>query len=419
MKKAARKRAKGQGPSTVQLELPSLEEKRWLVRELVLSTGMEVLAAMLEQDREALCGPRYARVPREAHRFGYADGELALGGRRVQVRRPRVRSRDGREVALPTWRQLASEDPLRERAVEQMLVGVTTRKYRRSLEPLPAELVERGTSKSAVSRRFVAATAEQLRAWLKRDLTQVKLVALMVDALEIEEHSVLIALGIDEQGYKHILGAHEGATENATACKALLGELRERGLEMETPILVVIDGSKALRRAVKDVFGERTPVQRCQVHKVRNVIEHLPDRERGRVAGRMRKAYQCGDADRAKRLLKGLARQLESQHPGAASSLREGLDETLTVLRLGLKGALLRTLSSTNAIENLNGLLRVRLHNVKRWRGGKMVLRWVVAGLEDAKKGFRRVRGHRQIQVLLLALHHSLNGDVETIRKAG
>lgn len=418
MKQAARKSVPRQEPSMVQLELPSLEGKRALLRELVLSAGMDVLAAMLEQDREALCGPRYARVPRDAHRFGFAEGELALGGRRVRVKRPRVRSRAGRELPLPTWEQLSCEDPLRDRAVEQMLVGVTTRKYHRSLEALPPELAERGVSKSAVSRRFVAATAEQMQAWLRRELSAVKLVALMIDALVIEEHSILIALGIDEKGQKHVLGAHEGATENSTACKALLAELRERKLDLERPLLVVIDGSKALRKAVKDVFGDRAVIQRCQVHKTRNVTEHLPERERARVASRIRDAYRCGDAERAKRLLTGLARQLEADHPGAASSLREGLDETLTVMRLGLEGALLRTLSSTNSIENLNGMLRVRLRNVKRWRGGKMVLRWVVAGLEDAKKSFRRIRGQAQMQELINALKNEMN-EIERIRKAG
>jgi putative transposase len=419
MKQGARKLVARQEPSMVQVSLPRMGELRGLLLELVISSGLDVVGAMLEADREELCGPRYARVAaRDAHRFGYASGELALGGRRVQVRRPRARSCDGRELPLPTWQQLSSEDPLRERAMEQMLVGVTTRKYHRSLEAMPKGVAERGVGKSSVSRRFVAATKEQVQSFLGRDLSELRSVTLMIDGLAIDEHAVLIALGIDEKGFKHVLGVHEGATENSASCKALLEDLAERGLDTSRKVLVVIDGAKALRKAVRNVFGEAAQVQRCQVHKMRNVTEHLPERDRARVAARMREAYGSGDADRAKRLLLGLARQLEVSHPGAAGSLREGLDETLTVMRLGITGALLRTLASTNVIENLNGLLRVRLRNVRRWRNGSMVLRWVVAALDDAKSCFRRVRGHAQIQQLITALNRTANDSIDQISKA-
>jgi transposase-like protein len=405
MKQAAKKPVRRQVPSVVPFELPSLLETKGLLRELVIGSGLQVLAAMLEEDRGQLCGERYSRsTDRSAYRFGHADGELALGGRRVRIDRPRVRSKQGHELQLPTWQHLAKEDPLDDRATEQMLIGVTTRKYRRSLEPLPEQVEERGTSKSAVSRRFVSRTKAQLSKWMKRDLSALALCVLMIDAIVLDEHAVLVAIGIDESGHKQVLGVHEGATENATACTALLTDLRERKLDLERPLLVVIDGAKALRKAVREVLGPQAVVQRCQIHKMRNVTEHLPERERKRVAARMRAAYQCAEAQRAKRLLKGLAKQLEMEHPSAAASLREGLEETLTVVELGLSGALLRTLSNTNVIENLNGLIRVRVRNVKRWRGGSMIVRWVVAAVNDAARGFRRVRGHAQIPALLAAL---------------
>lgn len=215
---------------------------------------------------------------------------------------------------------------------------------------------------------------------------------------------MLIGLGVDEHGDKHVLGLHEGATENAVACTTLLTSLRERGLRTDRSLLVVIDGAKALTKAVRDVFGDRALIQRCWIHKIRNVTEHLPERERSRVTTTMRDAYRSGDATRAKKVLEGLARQLARRHPSAAASLREGLDETLTVVKLGLTGALLRTLSTTNAIENLNGLVRTRIRRVRRWDGGAMVLRWLVAALDDAAKGFRKLRGHRQLPQLTASL---------------
>jgi len=374
--------------------------------DLVIGSGLEVLRALLEQEREQLCGVRYHHDPdRKASRAGYApEAELVLGGRRVGVKRPRVRSRDGQEVALPSWAKFAAEDPLNERAVEQMVLGVATRKYERSLEPLPEGTKSRGTSKSAVSRRFVEATEKNLTYWLGRNVSGLSLAALMLDGIVCGAHTVLVALGIDEQGSKHILGLWEGATENATACTALLSNLVERGLDTTRSILVVIDGSKALAKAVRDVFGKRALIQRCQVHKKRNVLEHLPERRRSATDATLSTAYRCSDPKRALDMLNKLARQLERKHPSAAASLREGLEETLTVLSLGLCDALARTLVTTNPIENLNSVLRRIHHNVKRWRDGTMVLRWVAIGLHEATKGFRRLKGHEGMPKLVAAL---------------
>jgi transposase-like protein len=255
-----------------------------------------------------------------------------------------------------------------------------------------------------VSRRFVEATAENLAAWTGRSLSELSLAALMIDGLVCGEHTVLVALGIDENGSKHILGLWEGATENAVACTAFLSNLAERGLDTTRSMLVVIDGAKAITKAVREVFGKRALIQRCQVHKKRNVLEHLPEQRRAEIGAALSTAYGCRDSKRALDMLNKLARQLERKHPSAAASLREGLEETLTVLSFGLIDSLERTLVTTNPIENLNSVLRRIQHNVKRWRDGTMVLRWVAIGLQEATKGFRRLKGHEGMPKLVAAL---------------
>jgi transposase-like protein len=401
MKTIAQERAEDQRVLRLVMSMPDAVGRE--LHEMVISAGLEAIAAMLEEERSEVCGPRYRHSStRAASRAGTARGELALGGRRVSVARPRVRSVDGREVTLRTWAQLSKGDPLQRRAVEQMVVGVSTRKYNRSLERIDVE--HRGTSKSAVSRRFVALTETRLDEVSRADLAGFDLAVLMIDGIHIDKHVVLVALGIDGQGHKRILGFHEGATENARACKDLLGHLQERGLPMDRSTLVVIDGSKALRKAVGDVFGDRAVVQRCQVHKRRNVVDHLPESKKERIGTAMSQAYRSSSAATARKLLLNLARTLEAEHPSAAASLREGLDETLTVKAFKLPAALKRSLSTTNPIENIQSGIRRVCHRVTRWRGGKMVLRWVGAGLTEHSRGFRRMRGHAGMPQLVNAL---------------
>ncbi len=377
------------------------------LHELVVRSGLGVVGAMLEADREALCGPRYEHSEHGAHRAGHVRGELAMGGRRVEVKRPRVRSIEGRELPLPTWEHFAGLDPLSERAYEQMLVGVATRGYSRSLEPLGPSVKTRGTSKSAVSRRFVAATAARVEEQLSRPLGDLKLAVLMMDGIHFGEHVILVALGIDESGKKHVLGLREGATENAASCTALLTNLTERGLETTRSRLMVIDGGKALRRAVREVFGKRALVQRCQLHKKRNVLDQLPERMRASVSAALSQAYASRDKATALRLLHNLERRLAKEHPGAAASLREGLEETLTVVGLGLPRALERTLATTNPIENLNSVARRVCGRVKRWRGGEMIVRWMVGAMSEAAKGFRRLKGHAGMPLLIAWLRRN------------
>lgn len=254
-----------------------LVDTRTELLELALRSGMKVFTKMLEEDRTVLCGPRYAHEPdRPASRAGTTPSEVVLGGRKVTIQRPRVRTADG-EVSLPTFQTMAATDPLDRRVVEQMLVGVATRQYARSLEPLAPDVTVRGTSKSAVSRRFVARTKAQLTAWQTTSLDTLALAVLLIDGVHVGEHCLLVALGIAEDGTKHALGLWEGSTENATLCQSLLTNLQSRGLRTTRSLLVILDGSKALHRAVRDTFGDLALIQRCQVHKLRNILDHLPD----------------------------------------------------------------------------------------------------------------------------------------------
>jgi len=393
---------------TVQMPLPVIEmftgiEEHFF--ELCVHAGQRVLHAMMEADRTRQCGPKWiADAARTAQRAGSTASAVTLGGRRIVLRRLRARARAGTELALPSFTWATARDPLDRRTLEAMAIGVSTRRYARSLDPLPAEVEERATSKSAVSRRFVARSTALLAEWLARPLGALDIVAVLIDGIYFDQRCVLIALGLDANGHKHILGVHEGSTENATVAKALLGDLIERGLDAERPRLFVIDGAKGLRRAIRDLWGARALVQRCQVHKRSNVRDHLPEALQARVLTAMHRAYDTPDAAQALAQLERLARALEREHPGAAASLREGLEETLTLQRLGLTGALYRSLRSTNAIENLNGSVARYARNVKRWRHGHMVLRWVGAALHEASIHFRRVRGYRELPILIAAL---------------
>jgi putative transposase len=396
-----------QGDSPLQRHLPLVDflvDTRAELMELAVTSGLTVLHTMLEADRTAICGPRYAhQTDRVASRAGTVASEVVLGGRKVQIRRPRVRAA-GEEVALPTFQAFADADPLNRRVVEQMLIGVATRQYGRSLEPTGAEIRVRGTSKSAVSRRFVAKTATQLDAWRSTALDAIELVALLIDGVHIGEHCIVVALGIDQTGAKHALGLWEGSTENAAVCQSLLADLQSRGLRTDRSLLVILDGSKALHKAVTQTFGAAALIHRCHVHKLRNMLEHLPEGQRPWVRAIVARAYKQAEVGTSRRLLQDLARRLDDRYPSAAASVREGLDETLTVITLGLSDRLRQSLATTNAIESLISRTRHVKRNVKRWRGGQMVLRWTAAAVLEAVKGFRRLKGHKDMPKLVAAL---------------
>ena len=374
---------------------------------LAVGTGLQVLEVMLAEDVTRLVGAKGRHIPeRSAVRHGSEPGQVTLGGRRVRVRRPRIRTADGtHEMAVPTYQAFAATDLLDQLAVERMLAKLSTRRYQAGLEPVGTRVQQTatGTSRSAVSRRFVARTEHALAELLAQDLSALDLVALMVDGIRVAEHCCVVALGITIDGTKVPLGLVEGATENATVVGELLVGLRERGLEATRPILVVIDGAKALRRAVTEVFHHPV-IQRCQLHKLRNVCDRLPDALASVVAKRMRAAYRHSDPLVAQAELEALARELDRSHPGAAASLREGLVETLTIARLSVPPTLARTLRSTNCIESMIEICRDHAANVKRWQDGQMVLRWIAAGMGEARRQFRRVNGHLHLPALRAAL---------------
>lgn len=395
-------------PPQVQLALPIqgvLKDVKHAFYGLCINAGQQVLAAMMEADRVVLCGPKgVPDAARRAVRGGTTRSAVVLGGQRIGVRRPRARGIDAGELELPTFAWAAGTDPLDAATMAAIAAGVSMRRYASTLQELPRPAKALSVSKRATSRRFVASSEEQLAQWLSRSLQGLKLPVVMIDGIHFRDRIILVALGIDVQGNKHILGLREGSTEATRVVRSLLSDLIERGLDADCARLWVIDGGKALRRAITECFGSNAIIQRCQEHKRRNVNEHLPEQLHVSVGQALRDAWQCANAVLAKRQLQRLARSLQSPHPGAAASLREGLEETLTVQSLGITEALYRTLRTTNPIENLNGSIAHYARNVKRWRDGQMTLRWVASALSDAKDRFRRLRGFRDMKPLMAAL---------------
>ena len=366
-----------------------------------------------------LCGAKsQPQTDRTAYRHGHDEGRVVLGGRTVVIRKPRVRSLAGEEMELPCWSRAKEEDPFQERILEQMLVGVSSRQYGRSLEEMPEEIPSASTSRSSFSRKLVARTARQVEAFLSRPVGELDLPVILIDGKHFGDHVLVTALGVDSTGHKHVLGVVEGSTESEAVCRSLLRSLIERGLPVERARLFVIDGGKGLRKAIRTVFAGWALVQRCQIHKLRNVADHLPERKRAWVRAAMRKAWAADSFEEAHGKLDALAGQLDGEHPGAAGSIREGLEETLTLITLGVSGWLHRTLSTTNAIENIQGTLQRVSRNVKRWRGGAMALRWVVAALDEAEKSFRRVKGFKDMPHFIAALEAQVpNSSEKLIRR--
>src|SRR5213596_4102486 len=374
-----------------------------------LTAGIGAMEQMMFEDARQLAGAPHSRGgDRVGHRWGRTKGKIGFHGGRVAVHRPRVRGLDGHELSLPTWTAAQAEDWLGRWAMKLMLINVSTRKLRRAVRlpegDLPA-IAGDGTSKSAASRRFVALSAERLVAWMSSDLSKLDLLVIQIDGLHIGNDLVLVAaLGIDADGNKHPLGLVEGATENAAVVQALIDNLIERGLDPNVCRLFIIDGAKALSKVIRRTFGAHTPIQRCQLHKARNVIERLPKPVRASVRQALRQAWELDDAAKAERLLRNLARRLDQEAPGVAGSILEGLDEMLTVNRLGLPAQLRRARACTNSIENMMGTVRRVCRNVKRWRNAAMVLRWTAAAMMEAAKGFRRLKAYKHLPALKAAL---------------
>ena len=388
--------------------------------------GHAAVARVFEEEVSELVGPdgKHQRE-RTRYRWGTVGAEFTLGGQRVRLKRPRVRERGaeragkgGKEVPLASVEQFQSRDPLPEIVLKQILLGVTTRKYASSLDAVPEEWDSHGTGKSAASRHLVATTRRKVSEFLSRRLDDVALAALMVDGVEIAKHTVVVALGITVTGEKVPLGLEVGSTENAALCASLLQGLLDRGLKVDGRVLCVIDGGKGIRRAIEDALGDLAVIQRCQVHKRRNVLRLVPERCHSYVRRAMKDAYSSGSADAARKQLKRLCEWLERDgHDSAASSLREGLEETLSVLKLGLTGTLRDFFASTNAIENMIGTLREVSHNVKRWQKGDMVKRWAGIGLVQASRRFRHIKGHSRMSTLVVALRGQNEAAVDTEKR--
>lgn len=398
-------------PETVEVRLAELAGSfRQGLMAFAVGVGLQVVDAILNEDVTAIAGPKGKHDhSRAAYRHGSQSSSLPLGGRRVAFGRPRLRTPDGREIPLSSWEALQAADQLGEIAFTRMLAGVSTRDYAPALEPIGG-VESFGASRSAVSRRFAAKAAAALQEICNRDLSELKICALFGDGIEEGDHTIVAIVGVDLAGTKHLLGIREGSTENKAVCAALLSNLLERGLDVSGGVLCVIDGGKGLRSAIKSVLGSSTPVQRCRLHKERNIKDHLPDHVWPQVRGRMRKAWAMTDPDKALRELQALARWLEDRHPGAAASLREGMEETLTITKLGVPPRLAKTMFSTNIIESAISVARTVTHNVKRWRNGKMIERWYAVGLQHAARKFRKVKGYKEIPILVAALakHHGI-----------
>jgi transposase-like protein len=380
---------------------------------LSVGVGLGVVHELMEAEVTEVVGPKGRHDPRRAaKRHGHEDGSMTLGGRRVKVSRPRMRTVDDEhELPVATYEYFADRDPLTRAVMDRMLAGVSTRRCAGVSEPVGDEVeqVSRATGKSSVSEMFIERTRTALEELMSRRLEDVRLAALMLDGLEIAERTHVVALGITTEGVKIPLGLWEGSTENATLAGALLADLVDRGLDPEQAILFVIDGSKALRKAIKSVFGEHALVHRCHRHKERNVCDLLPERDRETVRGRLRSAWALTDPDLAKQRLGLLASELDRSWPDAASSLREGMDDTLTLMRLGITGQLAKTLASTNPCESMIDTVRHTQRNVKRWQEGDMRKRWTAAGMLQAEQQFRRIIGYRDLAKLVTAIErHTL-----------
>lgn len=377
--------------------------------EFVIKSGIESALELIEEEITTLCGERYRNiVDRTVYRWGTTKTAMVMGGKKILVERSRVRSRDKKqELLLKTVEALQQDDLLTDRQVEQMLIGVSTRKCHRSLEAVPTENKSSSDSKSSVSRRFVIKTKKMLDKWLHIPIEE-EYPVLMIDGTVFKNTTVIIVLGINRDGKKRVLGICNGSTENYEVCKDLLNELIERGLDSNLVRLVVLDGGKAIRKAVSNVIGERIKVQRCQIHKIRNVMGYLPESLQPSVTRAMNEAYRSNDYNTAKQILSNLSNKLRKDNIQAANSLDEGLEETLTLHKFQTTDSLKKTLSTTNLIENLNGSIKRHTHRIKRWKNPNMVLRWVYTGIAEAEKGFRRIRGYKQLEQLIMIIDNGI-----------
>jgi len=407
MEKKANGKIREIGEGRVVLDLPLslagvMESLQEAIRNLAQEAGLLLMSAAMTAECEKIAGPKDAKNPcRVANWWGSDLRPVYYDKQKVLIERPRLRGKDNKEIPLETYEAFRNPKGMRSSVMKNMILGISSRNYEEAVESFVKGY---GIRKSSVSRHFVKATAEQMREFMERDLKGVDLVAIFIDGIEFKGHLLVVALGLDKGGKKHVLGLWQGATENATVCGSLLEDMARRGLNTGRDYLFVLDGSKALRSAIAKMFGTEVTVQRCQQHKRRNVLDHLPKEHHHAIDARISAAYKMGSYDDALKSLELTVKYLERLNPSAAASLKEGLDETLTVHTLGVEGLLRKTLQTTNPIESCFSISRMITGRVKRWRGDDMVQRWAVASLLRAERKFRRVKGYKDIPKLTTAL---------------
>ena len=400
-------------PVSVQFDLPLLElilETKAEIEALSAKAGLEIIRRVLEEEIEQHCGQYGSQ---EAYRHGAQPGYVVYAGRKVPFQKPRVRKKGAQEVKLRTYEAFQQNGRMQRAVARKLKHQVSTRNYAQAIDDC---LEGYGIERSSVSRQWKVATALELRTLCQRPVPK-DLVVLLIDGQYFHRECLVAALGVDRQGRKHVLGLWHGATENSTLVRELLAELRERGLNTEASILVVLDGAKALSKGVKEVFGQRALIQRCRVHKLRNVLDHLPLEKRGQAAWRLRGAWARSNPEAALKELRACVKWLESFSPGGARSLEEGLQETLTVCRLGLQQSLVQSFNSTNLIESCFARTDAWTKRVKRWYDPQMVLRWGAAALLYAEKGFRRIKGCEHLCKLIQSLE-SHDIELASLKKA-
>ena len=393
--------------------LPVLElllNTKHTVDEVLAEGGRAMVELLLRISAAQLAGvPRRGKRSGEVLWYGSQAGRIVLGERKLKLLRPRLRARQGAEVPIPLYERLKDDARLGSRMSEIVLAGVSTRRYGRVLPELADAA---GMSRSEVSRELIQASESSLAALMERSFNEIDILAVWIDGIEIAGHHVLAAVGLEDEGKKHLLGLVAGSSENAAVVKDLLASLVARGIDAAKRRLFVIDGAKALRAGVREVYGQAALVQRCRTHKVRNVLERLPDAPlAAQVKAVMHAAYKL-EAKEGIAKLRQQAAWLKGEHADAAASLLEGLEESFTVNALGLPPALVRCLATTNIIESPNRRVREVTGKVSRWRDVEMVLRWSAAGFLEAEKSFRRILGYKQLWILTAALRGASTGSM-------
>jgi len=384
------------------------------------AVGIQALMTMMNQDVEVVAGPKGKHDPnRTAYRHGSQPTTISMGNQRLAIERPRVRSIDtNQELPIPSYEAFANDDQLIEAALNRMLYGMSSRDYGHGIEDFSDVAEVSGTSKSSISRRFIKASEAEAQKVLSRRFETETIPVLLIDGVVFGDYTGIVSMGITGDGRKLVMGVRIGSTENAQVCRDLLTDLLERGLQYNDGLLAIIDGSKALRRALKDVFGQNVLIQRCQVHKMRNILDYLPKYKRDWMKRKLKNAWTAETADEAIRNLRSLANSLQNDHPDAAASLREGLEETVTILGLDIPGILQKSLRSTNSIESGFSMVAKNIKNVKNWKTGTMVQRWVSAALLDAEHRAHRILGYRSMSVLINEIKRLTNvADTKSIEK--